>query len=534
MGMPTAAGSTSWPTSSQAVREIFAEFEENYLPDSIDGDGDVKYHLGFSSDRVTADGQHDPPVADAQPEPPGGGQPRRRGPDRGPSSGGSSDRDRKLGMPLLIHGDAAFAGQGLVAETLNLSQLAGLHAPAARSTSSSTTRSASRPRRATPARRRYCTDVAKMIEVPIFHVNGEDPEACVYVAELAVEFRQTFNQDVVIDMYLLPPARPQRGRRAGVHPAAHVRARSRTGRRVSEVYTEQLDHRRRPDGRGGRGDRREVPGQAAGRPRRRSRQRRRRSRGMPRLRRRTGRACSPQYSHDAGRDRRRRTTTLRAIADAPDDACPRASTSTRRSRRMLEAAAEDVAAGSGPIDWAFAEALAFGSLLLEGTPVRLSGQDSRRGTFSQRHAVLFDVADRRAVRPAEPPRRRARPTFCVYDSLLSEAAVLGFEFGYSLDAPDTLVLWEAQFGDFANGAQVIIDQFIACSRVEVAARQRPGHAPAARLRGPGAGALQRPPGALPAAVRRGQHPGRATRRRRRSTSTCCAGRCSATSASRWS
>ena len=232
---------------------------------------------------------------------------------------------------------------------------------------------------------------------------------------------------------------------------------------------------------------------------------------------------TPHYSHapvETGvpyetlrDDRRRRSTQVPdGLHRQPED---RAASSRRRQTMLDE---------RKPIDWAFAEALAFGSLLLEGTPVRLSGQDSRRGTFSQRHAVLYDASTGEPYYAAQRTCAPDQAPFSVYDSLLSEAAVLGFEFGYSLDDPDTLVLWEAQFGDFANGAQVIIDQFIACQRVEVAARQRPGDAAAARLRGPGAGALQRPAGALPATVRRGQHPGVHTRRRRPSTSTCCAGR----------
>ena len=253
---PTAAGSTCWPTSSRKpYEEIFAEFEDNYLPDSIDGDGDVKYHLGFSSDRVTAKRHSDPPVADAQPQPPGGGRSGGRGPDAGQAARCSATPSATRGIPLLIHGDAAFAGQGLVAETLNLSQLAGYthrrHDPRHRQQPDRLHHRA----RATPARRTYCTDVAKMIQVPIFHVNGEDPEAAVYVAELALEFRQTFHRDVVIDMYCYRRHGHNEGDEPSfTQPLMYGKIENRPT--LSRDLHRAADHARRPDGRRDRGDRR--------------------------------------------------------------------------------------------------------------------------------------------------------------------------------------------------------------------------------------------------------------------------------------
>jgi 2-oxoglutarate dehydrogenase E1 component len=434
--------------------ELFGEFEDNLLPESRDGDGDVKYHLGFSSDRVLPSGARlhlsltpNPSHLEAV-DPVVEGRVRAKQRVFG-------DRERRLGIPLLIHGDAAFAGQGMVAETLNLSQLAGyttggtvhviLNNQIGFTTAPADARSTT-----------YCTDVAKMIQVPIFHVNAEDPEAAVYVAELALDFRQSFRRDVVIDLFCY--------RRHGhnetdepsiTQPLTYRKIRERPS--LTEVYTEQLVLR---------GDltaaeceaidrKFETKLQAAleevrtGPPR------------APEVRAFGGRwqAMKPSYSH-ATVPTSVPFETLRRIADGLTRV-PEQFNVHPKIARGLVARREELAPDKA-VDWPFAEALAFGSLLLEGTPVRLSGQDSRRGTFSQRHAVLYDAVTGEPYSPLNgiaPGQARFR----AYDSLLSEAAVLGFEFGYALDSPDMLILWEAQFGDFANGAQVIIDQFISCS-----------------------------------------------------------------------
>jgi 2-oxoglutarate dehydrogenase E1 component len=365
------------------------------------------------------------------------------------------DTERRRGIPLLIHGDAAFAGQGLVAETLNLSQLVGystggtVHIVVNNQIGFTT---APNDARSTV----YCTDVAKMIQAPIFHVNAEDPEAAVYVAELALDFRQTFNRDVVIDLYCYR----RHGHNEGDEPSFTQPLMYRAIRdrpTLSEVYTEQLIMR---------GDltadethaiteefqaklhRAQQEMKAAG-PRRHA--------GFAPQGRWTG--ISNRYSF-APVVTGVPLATLRQIAEALTRA-PEHFTLNPKIAKLLEMRQDEMAQGR-PIDWPFAEALAFGSLLLEGTPVRLSGQDSRRGTFSQRHAVLFDArtGDRYLPLNALGPKQAH---FQCYDSLLAEAAVLGFEFGYALDDPYALVLWEAQFGDFANGAQPIIDQFIVCS-----------------------------------------------------------------------
>lgn len=431
---------------------IFAEFEGTVLPDSVAGDGDVKYHLGFSTDYVTArDGRlhlsltPNPshleavnPVVEGRVR----AKQRRYG-----------DKDRKLGMPLLIHGDAAFAGQGLVAETLNLSQLPGyrtggtIHVVVNNQIGFTTSPSDARSTT-------YCTDVAKMLEVPIFHVNGEDPEACVYVAELALDFRQTFGKDVVIDMFCYR----RHGHNEGddpsfTQPLMYKNIQDRPS--LHEVYTEQLIMR---------GDLSVEETEAIADAFRTKAQRafdtvKADSHPMHQPAGFSGawKGLQARYAH-----RPVDTAISPAILDEIMDKSVLAPDGFHvhpKIHRILDTRLKTYRT-KHVVDWSTAEMLAFGSLLLENRSVRLSGQDSRRGTFSQRHAVLYDVETGKDYVPLNHVRSN-QSDFAVYDSLLSEAAVLGFEYGYALDEPNMLVLWEAQFGDFANGAQVIIDQFIA-------------------------------------------------------------------------
>jgi 2-oxoglutarate dehydrogenase E1 component len=434
--------------------EIFAQFEKNYLPDSMDGDGDVKYHLGFSSDRTNSRGAALHLSLSPNPSHLEAVDPVVEGRTRAKQTL-FGDTERKRGIPLLIHGDAAFAGQGLVAETLNLSQLAGyttggtIHVVVNNQIGFTT---APNDARSTT----YCTDVGKMIQVPIFHVNGEDPEATVYVAELALEFRQQFNRDVIIDMFCYRKhGHNEADDPSFTQPIMYAKIKGRPS--LSEIYNEQLIMT---------GDLTVDETEAI------------KTKFEDKLQKtldsvRTGPAQYPvmhgfegnwkglssHYSH-AAVETGVPVETLRRVAQGllrvPDNFAvhPTVARVFKGWQSVLET--------GQPIPWPFAELLAFGSLVLEKTPVRLSGQDSRRGTFSQRHSVLYDA---RTGEPFVPLNRLApeQAPFHVYDSLLSEAAVLGFEFGYALDAPKTLVLWEAQFGDFGNGAQVIIDQFIASS-----------------------------------------------------------------------
>jgi 2-oxoglutarate dehydrogenase E1 component len=431
--------------------EIFSEFEDTALLAAMEGDGDVKYHLGFSTDHVSAGGKRIHISLTPNPSHLEAVDPVVEGRTRAKQFL-YGDKGRERGLPLLIHGDAAFAGQGLVAETLNLSQLPGfqtggtIHVIINNQIGFTTPPSDARSTV-------YCTDVAKMIEAPIFHVNGEDPEAAVYLAELAVEFRQTFHKDVVIDLFCYRRYGHNEGDEpAFTQPLMYAKIKDRPT--VSEVYAEQLIVR---------GDltaeetlaihedfqgrlQKALEAVKADPPKR---------LGMRGFAGRWNR-LSRDYA-DTPVPTGVPLAALRAIAEAvsrvPADFTPHP-----KIARLLEARLNDFTARR-QADWAFAETLAFGSLLVEKTPVRLSGQDSRRGTFSQRHAVLYDSNTGRQYTPL----RNLAPdqaVFSVYDSLLSEAAVLGFEYGYSLDLPDALVLWEAQFGDFVNGAQVIIDQFI--------------------------------------------------------------------------
>jgi len=433
--------------------EIFSEFEENYLPNSMAGDGDVKYHLGFSADRTSSKGNRIHLSLTPNPSHLEAVSPVVEGRVRAKQHH-FHDEQRALCMPLLLHGDAAVAGQGLVAETLNLSQLGGyktggtIHVVINNQIGFTTIPTDARSTR-------YCTDVAKMIEVPIFHVNAEDPEACLFVAELAVSFRQEFHKDVFIDMYCYR----KHGHNEGDEPSFtqplmyakiqqkpsmtktyHDRLLERGDLSHDEIdafvqefqvrlHKAQEEIRQTPNYHGMRG----FQGQ--------------------------WKALSRDYTW-APTATGVPEATLQKITGVLTTV-PEGFTAHPKVSRLLDDRQRMVNDGKG-IDWGMAELLSLGSLLIEGIHVRLSGQDSRRGTFSQRHAVLYDYKNNKS----HSPLQHLDPTqanLSIYDSFLSEAAVLGFEFGYALDSPNALVMWEAQFGDFANGAQVIIDQFICCS-----------------------------------------------------------------------
>lgn len=434
------------------VRDVIDEFED-VVGDSFQGSGDVKYHLGYTNTYTTWSGKavelslaFNPSHLEAV-NPVVEGRVRARQDRRGEGAAHHV-------LPLLIHGDAAFAGQGLVCETLNLSQLRGygtggtVHVVINNQIGFTT---GPKDARSTP----YCTDVARMLAVPIFHVNGEDPVAVTAVARLAAAWRQTFHQDVVIDMYCFR----RHGHNEGDEPSftqplmygairSHPTPRVLYGRRMVEQghlaqadvdqllgeSMERLEHRlqNRPSERWG-----SYTGNTH-------------SSSGKRWAQYDGSLHDPV---DTRVDRARLVALLECMTELPEGFEPH-----RKVKRLLGQRRE-IAAGERPVDWAVAEAAAYATLVDDGFGVRLSGQDCGRGTFSHRHAVLTDVRDGREYLPLDHlPGAEARVR--VFDSLLSEAAVLGFEFGYTLESPDDLVIWEAQFGDFANGAQVIIDNFL--------------------------------------------------------------------------
>ena len=437
---------------------LFDQFSENYIPDAVAGDGDVKYHLGFEAEFPTKTGGKVDVRLAANPShlefvnPVVEGRARARQRIRG-------DLDRKRVCPFLIHGDAAFAGQGVVAETLNFSQLPGyrtggtVHFVINNQIGFTTNPVDARSTH-------YCTDVAKMIEAPVFHVNGDDPEAVCYVTQLALEFRLKFQRDVVIDMVCYRRhGHNESDEPSFTQPLMYKSIRSHP--LVSQIYTDKLiaegtitqedsdaivkeyteamevAFQKAKDADVARIAKHEEQDQFRG----------------------STAVFQPRYSHQpvaTGVS----PETLAKVAHALTTT-PEGFNVNRKIKRLLDNRAKAFAEG-GPIEWSYGESLAWGTLLTEGTPVRLSGQDCRRGTFSQRHAYLYDEETRERYAPLDHIAE-GQGKLCVYNSLLSEAAVLGFDYGYSLDYPEMLCQWEAQFGDFVNGAQVVIDQFITSS-----------------------------------------------------------------------
>ncbi len=432
-------------------RALFHEFKGGSAnPDDVEGSGDVKYHLGVSSDRefdgnqvhlsLTANPSHleivDPVVL---------GKVRAKQDQR-------HDKSRSEVMPLLLHGDAAFAGQGVVAECFGLSGLKGhrtggsIHFIVNNQIGFTT---APRFSRSSP----YPSDIARMIEAPIFHVNGDDPEAVVYCARVATEFRQRFHKPVVIDMICYRRHGHNEGDEPSfTQPLMYKRIRGLPS--VVSIYSKRLVEEgvvQEAEAEKIRTDfwdmlETEFEASESYRPNKADWLDGRWS-GI------TLAEEGPRRGHTGVS-----VDTLKRIGRTLTEV-PKGFTPHKTIERMLANRRKMIEEGRG-IDWAMAESLAFGTLLEEDFPVRLSGQDVERGTFSQRHSVITDQLNEEQYIPLNHlSARQAR--FEVINSMLSEEAVLGFEYGYSLAEPNTLVLWEAQFGDFANGAQVVIDQFLA-------------------------------------------------------------------------
>jgi 2-oxoglutarate decarboxylase len=424
--------------------KIFNEFEGNLDPTTAQGSGDVKYHLGSHGMFTARTGAKTKVYLSANPSHLEAVDPVLEGIARAKQDLINKGEMGFSVLPVLLHGDAAFAGQGVVAETLNLSQLRGyrtggtVHVVVNNQVGFTTSPSASRSSL-------YATDIARMIAAPIFHVNGDDPEACVRVAKLAVDFRQEFNKDVVIDMLCYR----RRGHNEADNPSFTQPLMYDiidNKRSVRKLYTEALV---------GRGDITVEEAEAGLRDFHAQLEQifvdTRNATGRP----------TPEPVMDAASPAKPVGTavgleTIKRIGDAYAN-LPEGFTVHPRLKPTIDRRV--AMASGGDVDWATAELFAFGALVLDGVAVRLAGQDSRRGTFSQRHAVLVD---RHTGVEYTPLRNLAdqKADFRAYDSLLSEFAAVGFEYGYSVTFPKALVCWEAQFGDFVNGAQTIIDEFI--------------------------------------------------------------------------
>ncbi len=432
----------------KSYAQLFREFEGYVDPDSIQGSGDVKYHLGAEGVFESRLGASIPLSLAANPSHLEAVNPVVEGMARARMDQIPYDISRRFPvLPILMHGDAAFAGQGVVAETLNLSLIKGyrvggtIHVIVNNQLGFTTPPESARSSE-------YCTDIAKAVQAPIIHVNGDDPEACVRVARLAFAYRQRFHKDIVIDMVCYR----RHGHNEGDDPSYTQPLMYRTIdqlRGVRKRYVETLVRR---------GDFTMEQAESAledfhGRLQRALDETRQ---GAPD----EEFVAAPHppakgvLPHVAtGVERSDLDSTYTALSSTQDDFHV-------HPKLAKQLATRDSLFQSGEVDWALAEALALGSLLREGTSVRLAGQDSRRGTFSHRHSTLFDYDDGTEFVPlstlADPPRTE----LWIYDSLLSEYAALGFEYGYTVKNPDALVMWEAQFGDFTNGAQIIIDQYI--------------------------------------------------------------------------
>ena len=438
--------------AGKSYGQIFQEFEGNYHDNEVHGSGDVKYHLGTKGTFVSESGAKTKIYLAANPSHLEAVNPVLEGivrakQDKLRVAAGDTTIDEQTTypvMPILLHGDAAFAGQGVVSETLSLSLLKGyrtggtihiiVNNQVGFTTSPSSARSST-----------YSTDIAKMIQSPVFHVNGDDPEACVRVARIAFEYRQTFNKDVVIDMICYR----RRGHNEGDEPSFTQPLMYKlidAKRSTRKLYTEALI---------GRGD---ITVEEAEEVLRDYQQQ---LEGVFTSVHNTEPESDPSWrppvvpapstvNTSVAEDQLRKIALTQSSIPAEFTVHPKLLPQLLKRVEMLD---------ESTVDWATGEMFAFGSLLLEGHPVRMSGQDVRRGTFSNRHAVIVDRENGKELFPLRSLVKDPNQ-FHIYDSLLSEYAVMGFEYGYSVERDNALVVWEAQFGDFANGAQTVIDEFI--------------------------------------------------------------------------
>jgi 2-oxoglutarate dehydrogenase E1 component len=450
--------------------QIFAEFQDKLdeKADLSDGGGDVKYHLGFSIDRVFGEGSDEHRVHLSLTFNPSHlewvntvvqGRVRAKQDRLG-------DTTRSRALPILIHGDAAFAGQGIIAESLNMSELPGytvggtVHIVVNNQVGFTTSPSSGKSTT-------YATDVARMLQIPIFHVNGEDPEAVCQVVDLAVDFRQRFHRDAIIELWCYRKL----GHNEGDEPSYTQPVMYRTIAAKPSIRMAYLayDGANPPPGGGPPITVEETDAIAAAK--------RKELEGELEVA--TKLETPPRPSTFAGAWAKVKGGPDSNVPEVPTNVTTAAIQEVTRAltttppdfrvhpklHKLIVESRAQMGAGEKPADWGMGEALAFGTLLAQGTRVRLSGQDSCRGTFSHRHAVMYDYEDGHTYTPLEHVSAK-QGVFEVRDSPLTEAGVLGFDYGYSLDMPDGLTIWEAQFGDFVNAAQVIIDQFISSSEAK--------------------------------------------------------------------
>lgn len=437
----------------KSYESILSEFEDIVDPNSIEGSGDVKYHLGASGKYKTTSGKEIIVTLSSNPSHLEWVDPVVEGIVRAKQTRLGDSKLHKKIMPLLIHGDAAFAGQGIVAETLNLSQLSGyrtggtVHIIVNNQIGFTTTPEDARSTV-------YATDVAKMIQAPIFHVNGDDPEASLWAAKLAFEFSRRFKKDVVIDLFGYRRHGHNEGDEPGfTQPLLYEKIKTHPS--VKKIYADKLINNNVVSEQDVLKIEEEFNQQL--------------NAALEKIKKKSvvfkgdiplavskEKIAAVKPVEKTSISEEMLNTIVNSITTLPSNF------SIHPKLKKFMEKRKDLINGKIQADWAYAETLSFGSLLLEGTPVRLSGQDSVRGTFSQRHLALTDIhtgEDYFFLNHISPKQAKLE----ALDSLLSEAAVLGFEYGYSVADPLALVIWEAQFGDFANGAQIIIDNFIVAS-----------------------------------------------------------------------
>lgn len=440
---------------------IFASFEGSVHPSFPADEGDVKYHQGAEGERETASGRKVKLALSPNPshleavDPVVEGMVRAKQDDLQGRVGLPREEVIDRALPVLLHGDAAFAGQGVVMETLNLASLRGyrtggtIHIIINNQIGFTTSPEAGRSTI-------YSTDVARMTQLPIFHINGDDPEAAYRALQIALDYRQEFNKDVVLDLVgFRKLGHNETDEPSYTQPLMYARVKAHPG--VREIYSQRLIKE-------GVITEEESKALIDERVRRYEDALARAKQVAPRKETPAAIVITEELDGSAVVETRVDAEVIRTIAHkiavVPDG--------FNINPKMVGQLARRAKMGSGelPIDWAFGEAIAFGSLVVEGSRVRLSGQDSGRGTFSQRHAVLYDTQTGKSWTPLAELRSDSKPEarFEVFDSSLSEEGVLGFEYGYTVVAREALVLWEAQFGDFVNGAQTIIDQYIAASQ----------------------------------------------------------------------